>query len=213
MAGTGAATRFSSVCRVSWLGWGTGCFFPRTCSCQSLMQTESSSRSAYISLRLWSLYCSAESCDGDPRNIDAKLNTVPPYQARGPPLRISRWLYPPFLFVMVTLINFGLPPTIWTDGHTIWLATATAGAAVLWLGMFGFALFRIQASGTLFGSRSSDLGVVRALADAYAAIIAGGTSDFRSFAEPKSLLISAWRQACSKARCSVCSVAATERPR
>jgi hypothetical protein len=96
--------------------------------------------------------------------------------------RISRWLYPPFLFVMVTLINFGLPPTIWTDGHTIWLATATAGAAVLWFGMFGFALFRIQASGTLFGSRSSDLGVVRALADAYTAVIAGGTSDFRSFA-------------------------------
>ena len=74
----GSRSFFSSVCRVSWLGWGTGCFFPRTCSCQSLMQTESSSRSAYISLRLWSLYCSAESCDGDPRNIDAKLNTVPP---------------------------------------------------------------------------------------------------------------------------------------
>jgi hypothetical protein len=34
----------------------------------------------------------------------------------------------------------------------------------------------------LLGSRSPDLGVVRALADAYTAVVAGGMNDFRSFA-------------------------------
>jgi hypothetical protein len=100
---------------------------------------------------------------------------------------IVRWLYPPFLFVVITPTILVLPPTIWTDGHTIWVATATAGAAVLWFGMLGFALFRVGISGTLLGSHSPDLRVVRALADAYTVVVAEGRSGFRSFARRREI--------------------------
>jgi hypothetical protein len=93
----------------------------------------------------------------------------------------TRWLYLLVLLLWVTLVISELPAKAWTDGHTIWVGTATAGTAILWFGMIGFAFLRIS-SGRLFGSRSADVALARALADAYIAVVAGGPSDFRSFA-------------------------------
>ena len=93
--------------------------------------------------------------------------------------RFTRW-YVPFLLLFFTMFIVYLTSKTWTDGHTIWFATATAGTAVLWFTTIGFGV--LWAGSSLFALGSPDVELVRVLADAYTAVIAGGPSDFRSFA-------------------------------
>jgi hypothetical protein len=91
-------------------------------------------------------------------------------------------LIPPLIPLGMLII---LAPEITLTRHDIWVAMAPAGTVILWVGTIGLTLFWIGRGallGTLLGSRSPDVVLVRVLADAYTAVVAGGPSDFRSFA-------------------------------
>jgi hypothetical protein len=93
----------------------------------------------------------------------------------------NRWS----MFLIITFMSAPIilrfPSETWTNGHSLRLATATAGTTILWFAMVGFGFHRIAIGGTLFRSRSPDVALVRFLADAFTAVVDGGTSEFRSF--------------------------------
>jgi len=87
--------------------------------------------------------------------------------------RITRWLLGPLLALQMAIFGVLLYDA-WSRPDVIWAAMAAAGVATLWFMMFGFAWLKIL-MGTGISSRSPDVALVRILADAYSAVVAGGS--------------------------------------